>query len=129
PPLSPRPRRLDPHLDRQLERQPDTVRLAQDRPDPRKPRRLLPTNQRLRILVRRMHGDAVAVPDGAADLDPERARATNRVLEARCGRADGCARVPVDQCQSNVERTEELHGHITVKRRLDSYGGRSMSFG
>ena len=31
PPLGPRPRRLDPHLDRQLERGPQALRLAQDR--------------------------------------------------------------------------------------------------
>ena len=52
PPLSPRPRRLDPHLDHQLERQPQAVRLAQDRRrDPRQPRRLLPADQRLRSLA------------------------------------------------------------------------------
>ncbi len=45
PPLGPRPGRLDPHLDHQLERRPQALRLAQDRrPDPRQPRRLLPTN-------------------------------------------------------------------------------------
>src|SRR5207302_1173001 len=50
-PLRPRPRRLDPDLDRQLERRPQAVRLAQDRrPDPRQPRRLLPADQRLRSL-------------------------------------------------------------------------------
>jgi transposase len=45
PPLRPRARRLDPHLDRQLERRPETIRLAQERrPDPGQPRRLLPTD-------------------------------------------------------------------------------------
>ena len=39
PPLRPRPRRLDPHLDHQLERRPQALRLAQDRRrDPRQPR-------------------------------------------------------------------------------------------
>ena len=53
PPLRPRPRRLDPHLDHQLERRPQAVRLAQDRRrDPRQPRRLLPADQRLRSLDR-----------------------------------------------------------------------------
>ena len=52
PPLRPRPRRLDPHLDHQLERQPQAIRLAQERRrDPRQPRRLLPANQRLRSLA------------------------------------------------------------------------------
>ena len=52
PPLRPRPRRLDPHLDHQLERQPQALRLAQDRRrDPRQPRRLLPADQRLRTLA------------------------------------------------------------------------------
>ena len=62
PPLRPRPRRLDPHLDHQLERRPQALRLAQDRRrDPRQPRRLLPTDQRLRSLrVRRV--DAAAPP-------------------------------------------------------------------
>jgi hypothetical protein len=47
----------DPHLDHQLERQPETVRLAQERrSDPRQPRRLLPADQRLRSLDRRKHG-------------------------------------------------------------------------
>ena len=45
PPLGPRPRRLDPHLDHQLERRPQALRLAQDRRrDPRQPRQLLPAN-------------------------------------------------------------------------------------
>src|SRR5262249_17050839 len=44
-PLRSRPRRLDPHLDHQLERRPETVPLAQDRRrDPPKPRRLLPAD-------------------------------------------------------------------------------------
>ena len=48
PPLRPRPHRLDPHLDHQLERPPQTVCLAQNRRrDPRQLRRLLP-DQRLR---------------------------------------------------------------------------------
>ncbi len=51
PPLSPRPRRINPNLDCQLERRPQAVRLAQDRrSDPRQPRLLLPTDQRLRSL-------------------------------------------------------------------------------
>ena len=51
PPLRPRPRRLDPHLDHQLERGPQALHLAQDRRrDPQQPRRLLPANQRLRTL-------------------------------------------------------------------------------
>jgi hypothetical protein len=38
PPLGRRPRRVDPHLDHQLERRPQTVRLAEDRRrDPRQP--------------------------------------------------------------------------------------------
>src|SRR6185436_1573990 len=54
PPLRPRPGRLDPNLDRELERRSATLRLAQDRrPDPRQPRRLLPADQRLRTLARR----------------------------------------------------------------------------
>ena len=49
PPLRPRPGRLDPHLDHQLERRPEAIRLAQERRrDPRQPRRLLPADQRLR---------------------------------------------------------------------------------
>ena len=52
PPLRPRPRRLDPHLDHQLERRPQALRLAQERRrDPRQPRRLLPADQRLRSLA------------------------------------------------------------------------------
>ena len=58
PPLRPRPRRLDPHLDHQLERRPQALRLAQNRRrDPRQPRRLLPANQRLR-------SRAAAIPNG-----------------------------------------------------------------
>src|SRR5207244_12950140 len=54
PPFRPRPGRLDPQLDRQLERRPKTIRLAQDRRrDPRQPRRLLPADQRLRSLASR----------------------------------------------------------------------------
>ena len=61
PPLCPRPRRLDPHLDHQLERRPQTVRLAQDRRrDPRQPRHLLPTDQRLRSLAGRRYDDRPA---------------------------------------------------------------------
>ena len=72
PPLRPRPRRLDPHLDHQLERQPQTVRLAQNRRrDPRQPRRLLPTDQRLRTLVRRRL-DFVARPLLPALRRPDR---------------------------------------------------------
>ena len=45
PPLRPRPRRLDPHLDHQLERRSQTVRMAQERRrDPHQHRRLLPTD-------------------------------------------------------------------------------------
>ena len=45
PPLRPRARRLDPHLDHQLERRPQTVYLAQDRGrGPRRPRQLLPAD-------------------------------------------------------------------------------------
>ena len=45
PPLRSRPHRLDPHLDHKLERQPQTIPLAQERrPDPRQHRRLLPTD-------------------------------------------------------------------------------------
>jgi hypothetical protein len=45
PPLGPRARRLDPHLDHQLERQPHALRLAQERRrDPQQPRQLLPAN-------------------------------------------------------------------------------------
>jgi hypothetical protein len=51
-PLGPRSRRLDPNLDRQLERQPEALRLAQNRRrDPRQPRLLLPADQRLRSLA------------------------------------------------------------------------------
>ena len=59
PPLSARPRRLHPHLDHQLERRPQAVRLAQERRrDPRQPRRLLPADQRLRSLGRHCAGPA-----------------------------------------------------------------------
>jgi transposase len=45
PPLGPRARRVDPHLDHQLERSPQALHLAQDRRrDPRQPRLLLPTD-------------------------------------------------------------------------------------
>src|SRR5207247_3212869 len=51
PSLRPRSRRLDPHLDHQLERRPKALRLAQNRRrDPRQPRLLLPADQRLRSL-------------------------------------------------------------------------------
>jgi transposase len=52
PPLRPRPRRLHPHLDHELERGPQALRLAQERRrDPRQPRCLLPADQRLRSLA------------------------------------------------------------------------------
>src|SRR5215211_4848946 len=64
PPVRPRSRRLDPHLDRQLERRSEAVRLAQDRrPDPRQPRHLLPTDQRLRSLGQRQNERASRHPE------------------------------------------------------------------
>ncbi len=70
-PLRPRPRRLDPHLDHQLERRPKAVRLAQERRrDPRQPRRLLPANQRLRSLARRGHRDRVELGRDGGDALP-----------------------------------------------------------
>src|SRR5450830_1790604 len=53
PPLRQRTRRIDPYLDHELERRPQTLRLAQDRRrDPPQPRKLLPTNLGLRTLAR-----------------------------------------------------------------------------
>src|SRR6266511_5025263 len=92
PPLRPRPRRLDSHLDHQLERRSEAVRLAQDRrPDPRQPRRLLPADQRLRTLAaKHRHPRRMTTRALRFTADARRARkaiAAQRASTARGARA------------------------------------------
>ena len=84
PPLGPRPGRLDPNLDHQLERRPKAICLAQERrPDPRQPRRLLPADQRLRSLAAREDQEPA---DGVEHHQRE-----HRVLRAQRASARGRA--------------------------------------
>ena len=111
PPLGPRVRRLDPHLDHELERRSQSVCLAQDRRrDPRQPRNRLSANRWLRTLARRLHralrgvpGNGLSAPGAypvsngvsAATTAPVRFRLSRRPAPRdRPGRADRRSHAP-----------------------------------